>query len=180
MEMIMLFAFVLLAGLFIVSGTRYGVPCMVSDIYYQMGGRDAYGWMFSATLGFVAMFAMAAMLDSEWGVDCLAFLGCGGLAFVAVAPNYADRDAYPVHLGGAVVAAIGCVGWCLSACWWPTLFVGGAYLTYIVIAKMIYDGAGVWWMRGLAGNPHPWYWTEVAAFADVFLTYGVCFVKNLL
>ncbi len=180
MEMLMLFAFVLLAGLLIMTGVRYGVPCMVSDIYYQMGGRDAYGWVFSLTMGFVALFALAAMLDSEWGADCLAFIGCGGLAFVAVAPNYADENACPVHKGGAIVAAVGCVGWCLSACWWVTLVVGAAYLVYLASAETRRLLGSVWWMRGLTGQPRSWYWAEVAAFADVFLTYGACFVKNLL
>lgn len=173
----MLFAFLLLAGLFIMTGVRYGVPGMVSDTYYLLG---SCGWAFSVVLACSAAMTMTAMLDSEWGVDCLAFLGCGGLAFVAVAPNYADRDAYPVHKGGAIVAAVGCVGWCLSACWWVTLLIGAAYLAYLATAEVRKVGQGVWWARPLVGRPHPWYWAEVAAFADVFLTYMVCFIKNLL
>ena len=66
MEMLMLFAFVLLAGLLIMTGVRYGVPCMVSDIYYQMGGRDAYGWVFSLTMGFVALFALRSSGAVDW------------------------------------------------------------------------------------------------------------------
>lgn len=180
MVMFMIYAFVLLAGLLIMAGVRYGVPGMVSDTYYQLGGKGGRGWAFSVVMVTVALSVMVALLDSEWGVDCLAFLGCGGLAFVGVAPNYADKDAYPIHKGGAIVAAVGCVGWCLSACWWVTLVVGAAYLVYLATAEARKDFQGVWWLRAAVGRPHPWYWAEVAAFADVFLTYGVCFVKNLL
>lgn len=176
MYMLMLYAFLLLAGFLIMTGVRYGVPDMVSDTYYLLGRRGA---CFPVVMLMVAASAMIALLDSEWGVDCLAFLGCGGLAFVAVAPNYADKDAYPVHKGGAIVAAIGCVGWCLSACWWPTIIIGGAYLVYLASVQVRKIGEDIWYLHSLAGKAHPWYWAEVSAFADVFATYFTCFVKNI-
>lgn len=166
---LVIIAFVLLAVYLTVTARRYGLPGMVSDTYYQLGER--WGWVFTVVMVTVAWLMTVAMLDMGKGVQCLAFLGCGGLMFVGAAPNYLSQDEYPVHKGGAIVAAIGCVGWCLTVCWWPTVAIGSLYALYMV-AKSLYKSLdNVWWISSLGIRWHPWYWAEVACFADVFATY---------
>lgn len=153
---------------------------MVSDTYYQLqnttgsevlGGKVKrnFGWVFSVVMILVAGLMMVAILDLGSGVQCLAFIGCGGLAFVGCAPNYLG-DESKVHKIATIVAAIGCVGWCLSVCWWVTLLVSFLYAFGMikVCDRNKFIGFKV-------VSYHPWYWLEVSAFLDVFLTYWLAY-----
>lgn len=164
--------FLLLGGFLLLAAMRFGVPSMVSDVYYQLQNctgsevigdkaRHNYGWVFTAVMVTCAILMMVCILDTGKGIQCLAFLGCGGLIFVGAAPNYLDSDAYPIHKGGAIVAAAGCVGWCLSACWVPTAILAFIYLLLINNADDDGECKPVLYMA------------EVAGFLDVFLTYWV-------
>lgn len=165
-------AFVTLAAYLLVTARKYGLPEMVSDTYYQLGKR--WGWLFTVVMVSVAWLMMVAILDTGKGAQCLAFLGCGGLMFVGVAPNYCDRDTYPVHKGGAMIAALGCVGWCMSVCWWPTFAVVTLYALYLGVMWLYGLLDSLWCMSRRKDYFHPWYWAEVAGFADVFVTYFLC------
>lgn len=166
-----LIAFALLAAYLVVTAREFGLPEMVSDTYYQLGRR--WGWVFTAVMVTVAWLMMVAILDTGRGVQCLAFLGCGGLMFVGVAPNYCDRDTYPVHKGGAMIAALGCVGWCMSVSWWPTLLLASMLAAYVTVCEAYRILDAVWYMSRGKTYFHPLYWAELAGFADVFLTYAL-------
>ena len=127
MYILSVISFLLLGGFLLLAAMRFGVPAMVSDVYYQLqnctgseviGDKNKrnYGWVFTAVIVTCAVLMMVCMLDTGKGVQFLAFIGCVGLMFVGFAPNYLDADAYPIHKAGALVAAAGCVGWCRSVC----------------------------------------------------------------
>ena len=159
-------AFLLLGGYLLIMALRHGIPTMISDTFYQLGKR---GWLFSTIILAVAFMMVICLLDSGKGIQCLAFLGCGGLAFVGAAPNYCDSNEYKVHKTGAIIAAIGCIGWCLSVCWWVTAFTLLAYAVYLGTMNLLKTLNGIWYISSNV-KFHPWYWAEVAAFADVFAT----------
>ena len=173
MYILSIISFLLLGGFLLLAAMRFGVPSMVSDVYYQLQdctGSDVigdkrkrnYGWVFTVVMITCAIMMMVCMLDTGKGVQFLAFIGCGGLMFVGAAPNYLDADAYPIHKGGALVAAAGCVGWCLSACWVPTAAIALIYLLLVSCSddEEIYKPV--------------WYMAEVAGFLDVYITYWAC------
>lgn len=171
----------LLGGFLLLAAMRFGVPAMVSDVYYQLQkctGSEVigdkrkrnYGWLFTFVMVTCAVLMMVCMLDTGKGVQFLAFLGCGGLMFVGAAPNYLDSDAYPIHKVGALVAAAGCVGWCLSVCWSLTLIIACLYAF-----AMIKVYARNKFINFKAAKCHPWYWLEVSAFLDVFVTYWIIY-----
>ena len=181
-----LISFLLLGGFLLLSAMRFGVSDMVSDTYYQLrnttgsevlGGKVKrnFGWVFSVVMVLVAFLMMVAILDLGKGVQCLAFIGCAGLAFVGCAPNYFDKDEYLVHKCAAIIAAIGCIGWCLSVCWWLTLIVLACYLIYLAIVDVAKRANNMWHISNVAPKNHPWYWAEAAGFLDVFLTYWVVY-----
>lgn len=180
MWILSLISFLLLGGFLLLLAMRFGVPDMVSDTYYQLQGTTGsevlggktkrnFGWVFSVVMVLVAFMMMVAILDLGRGVQCLAFIGCGGLAFVGCAPNYLG-DESRVHKIAALVAAAGCVGWCLSVCWWTTLIVSCLYAFAMikVYDRNIFIGFKV-------VSYHPWYWLEVSAFLDVFVTYWIIY-----
>lgn len=173
MYVLSIISFLLLAGFLLLAAMRFGVPTMVSDVYYQLQGctgsevigdkrKQNYGWVFTAVMAASAILMLIPLLDSGKGIQFLAFLGCAGLMFVGVAPNYLDADAYSIHKTGALVAAAGCVSWCLSAYWVPTAVL---LLIYLLLVSFSDED----------GEYKPlWYIAEVEGFVDVFLTYWIC------
>lgn len=172
MWLLSLISFLLLGGFLLLSAMRFGVPAMVSDVYYQLQDctgsevigdkrKRNYGWVFTVVMVTCAVLMMVCMLDTGKGVQFLAFIGCGGLMFVGAAPNYLDSDEHIIHKAAAITAAVGCVGWCSSVHLAPTLLLAVATLfIYFPTAKK--------------PTPTGYYWAEVAGFLDVYITYLVC------
>lgn len=182
-------SFLLLGGFLLLAAMRFGVPAMVSDVYYQLQGcagskiinnkcKCNYGWVFTLVMFVSSLLMLVSLLDSGKGIQFLAFLGCAGLMFVGAAPNYVDKDTFPIHKSGAIVAAIGCVGWCVSV---------NSLLTAILAISLwfilwLWYHLFVRWKQYLADRDgrepeihlHPWYWIEIAGFLDVYLTYWLC------
>ena len=152
---------------------------MVSDTYYQLQGTTGsevlggktkrnFGWVF--TLIMFASAMLIPLLDSGKGIQFLAFLGCAGLMFVGFTPHYLDSNEHAIHKAAAIMAAAGCVGWCLSVCWWVTFVIALIYTVYLVAIDFFKVANGIWYISKDV-KFHPWYWLEIAGFADVFATY---------
>ena len=132
---------------------KYGVPDMVSSIYYLLGKR---GWMFQLVLVLFGALMMACLLDSELGEPCLAFFACAGLMFVGMAPRFLEESERGLHKGAAIVSAVASVGWCFTVDWRMVL----AFLAWY----------GVYWV-GRDNDSKPWFTAEVTAIFMVLLTY---------
>ena len=151
MYVLSIISFLLLAGFLLLAAMRFGVPDMVSDVYYQLQGctgsevigdkrKRNYGWVFTLIMFASAILMLIPLLDSGKGIQFLAFLGCAGLMFVGFAPHYLDSNEHAIHKAAAIMAAAGCVGWCLSVCWSLTLIVAClcAFLDVFVTYWIIY------------------------------------------
>lgn len=132
---------------------KYGVPEMVSSIYYLLGKS---GWVFQVVMMSVGMLMLMCLLDCEKGVQCLAFLACGGLMFVGAAPRFMNEDR-GVHKAAAVISAMAGIGWCLSANFIMTI---AAIVAYVI---------GIVYIKGL--RKYALLVAEVAAIGWTFLTY---------
>lgn len=132
---------------------KYGVPEMVSSIYYLLGKS---GWVFQVVMMSVGMLMLMCLLDCEKGIECLAFLACGGLMFVGAAPRFMNEDR-GVHKAAATICAIAGVGWCLSANFIMTI---AAIVAYVI---------GIAYIKGL--RKYALLVAEVAAIGWTFLTY---------
>lgn len=132
---------------------KYGVPEMVSSIYYLLGKS---GWVFQVVMMFVGMLMLMCLLDCEKGVQCLAFLACGGLMFVGAAPRFMNEDR-GVHKAAATICAMAGIGWCLSANFVMTI---AAIVAYVI---------GIVYIKGL--RKYVLLVAEVAAIGWTFLTY---------
>ena len=132
---------------------KYGVPEMVSSIYYLMGKK---GWVFQMVMILFGMLMMVCLLDCGKGVQCLAFLSCAGLMFVGAAPRFLEQDERAVHKSAAIVSAAASVGWCLTVNWRIVVALLGWYVVY-------------WACR--SEDDHPWLMAEVTAIWMVLLTF---------
>ena len=132
---------------------KYGVPDMVSSIYYMM---DKHGWVFQVYIIMFAALMMVCLLDSGLGVQCLAFLSCAGLMFVGAAPRFLDESERKVHKTAAIVSAVASVGWCLTVDWKIVVALLGWYAVF-------------WACR--SEDDHPWFMAEITAVWMVLLTY---------
>ena len=132
---------------------EYGVPEMVSSIYYLLGNS---GWVFQVVMMSVGMLMLMCLLDCEKGVQCLAFLACGGLMFVGAAPRFMNEDR-GVHKAAATICAMAGIGWCLSANFIMTI---AAIVAYVI---------GIAYIKGL--RKYALLVAEVAAIGWTFLTY---------
>ena len=115
-------SFLLLGGFLFLAAMRFGVPTMVSDVYYQLQDytgsevidnklKRNYGWVFTAIMVASSILMLIPMLDSGKGIQFLAFLGCAGLMFVGFVPRYLDSAEHIIHKSAATTSSIGCVGW---------------------------------------------------------------------
>lgn len=132
---------------------KYGVPEMVSSIYYLLGKS---GWVFQVVMMSVGMLMLMCLLDCEKGVQCLAFLSCAGLMFVGAAPRFMNEDR-GVHKAAATICAMAGIGWCLSANFVMTI---AAIVAYVI---------GIAYIKGL--RKYALLVAEVAAIGWTFLTY---------
>ena len=164
-------SFLLLGGFLFLAAMRFGVPTMVSDVYYQLQDytgsevidnklKRNYGWVFTAIMVASSILMLIPMLDSGKGIQFLAFLGCGGLMFVGFVPRYLDSAEHIIHKSAAITAAIGCVGWCASVNLIPTIL--------LAIAVLI-----IYFPPAKKPKAVGYYWAEIAAFLDVYLTYWI-------
>ena len=171
MYVLSIISFLLWAGFLLLAAMRFGIPDMMSDVYYQLQGcmgsevigdkrKRNYGWVFTLVMFASALLMLVSLLDSGKGIQFLAFLGCAGLMLVGFAPHYLDSSEHAIHKTAAITAAIGCVGWCSSVNLTPTLLLAIAVLIiYFPPAKK----------PKVVG----YYWAELTAFLDVYITYWV-------
>lgn len=146
-------AALLFVVMLIVVIEEYGVPEMVSSIYYLLGKS---GWVFQVVMMSVGMLMLMCLLDCEKGVQCLAFLACGGLMFVGAAPRFMNEDR-GVHKAAAIICAMAGIGWCLSANFIMTI---AAIVAYVI---------GIAYIKGL--RKYALFIAEAAAIGWTFLTY---------
>lgn len=146
-------AALLFVVMLIVVIKKCGIPEMVSSIYYLLGKS---GWVFQVVMMSVGMLMLMCLLDCEKGVQCLAFLACGGLMFVGAVPRFMNEDR-GVHKAAATICAMAGIGWCLSANFVMTI---AAIVAYVI---------GIAYIKGL--RKYALFIAEVAAIGWTFLTY---------
>jgi hypothetical protein len=146
-------AALLMVAMLCVVIDKYGVPDMVSSIYYLLGKR---GWVFQVVLIAFGAMMMVCLLDSGLGEQCLAFLACEGLMFVGMAPRFLEESDRGLHKGAAIVAAVASVGWCMTVDVRLTIAAMGLY--------------GLYWACK-DEDSKPWFVAETSAILLVMVTY---------
>lgn len=85
------------------------IPESISAIYYLLGKR---GWIFQivmALIGFCILPFWLEITPNEW--QCLPFLSCAGLLFVAAAPQFRLQLDGTVHYTSAIICGVCTILW---------------------------------------------------------------------
>ena len=103
-----------------------GLPTCLSDIYYRISA------VFTVLMVAMAICFLPSMLEvTQEDFQFLAFLCCGGIMFVGVAPNYKDELEGKVHKASALVSCFCSVAWVTMVAPWNLLLTS---LLFIAMA----------------------------------------------
>lgn len=100
---------VIVAAYTVGCAARFGIPESFSRTYYDLGDD---GWVFQ-----LFMFGVAMGLLPLWlavcgeGLQCLVFLACSSLMFVAAAPEFRVELQGRVHYTAAAVCCVSVFAW---------------------------------------------------------------------
>lgn len=132
---------VLCVGYMILS-LWHGVPESLSATYYDLG---KYGWVFQ-----FVMYSVGILMLPIWFVlsdvdhQCLCFISCTSLLFVAAAPSFRLELEGNVHYTSAIIGCVSVILWqILEGLWDITLLFAfvGAMLSLSMKDKWC------WWME---------------------------------
>lgn len=139
---------------------KHGITKSISDGYYVSKNK----WLFSAVMLLTAGLLLPTML--EFGdVQFLAFFAVAALMFVAAEPHFKSDWGGKIHNTAAIIAGICSQLWCFINCWQSSLIV------WLFLALVFTFGYKYVKQKGKPLKALKiGYWTEVAAFINVYLT----------
>lgn len=150
MIVLTIFLALLLVAYVAVCVKLFGISEALSDTYYQGAGKWFTALMLTESLG-ILIDTQCSLPRGGLG---WVIVGCLGLVGVGLIPFYLHcRRCHWAHKAAAWVAAVGCVGWCLSVSVWPTAYCAVLMAAYLVATRKR-------WMLV----------AELLGFVDVFAT----------
>ena len=130
-----------------------GVPSSLSDTYYQLEKHGRKKWLFQIAMILTAFLLLPAWLElSSENTQFLAFLSCGGLLFVGLAPCFKMELDGKVHYTGTVVSGLSAILWIIFSGMWYIPLVAFAVAIFLMIKYKR-------WM----------FWIECAAFLSTYI-----------
>lgn len=142
---------------------RHGVPYSISATFYRLNHR----WVFQATMFSTAALLMPAILEkTQERYQCLAFLACAGMLFVAASPNFKGSFEGKVHASGAVAVLLFSQVWVAVTCPYilPLWAVLAGYL--ITVTRKRYNGN----LMDAFISSKPMFWAEITALITTYST----------
>lgn len=137
---------VLLSGLLVFVGFRFGVITSLSSLCYILPHR----WIFPLVLGVSTVMITAPMFEvTPDDYRFLVFLTIAGALFVAASPLYHEGLDKPIHYTSAVILSAATVVWIILLGYIPYIGVVGAVI-------------------GLANRQNIVYWFEVGILCNLY------------
>lgn len=139
---------------------KYGILPFISDGYYVCKNK----WLFSTAMLLTTGLLLPPMLDFG-DVQSLAFFAVAAIMFVAAEPHFKSDWGGKIHNTAAIIAGICSQVWCFVNYWQSSLIL---WLFVVIIFAFGY--------KHIRQKEKPLktlkigYWTEVAAFINVYLT----------
>ena len=136
---------------------RFGVPRSLSDTYYLL---DGMGWLFQVVLAVFTFLVIPVWVGcSSAYTECLAFLSCSGLGFVAAAACFKVDLTGMVHYVSAVLCCACAVLWQVLETSWLIPCVG---LGLACLGGVLTKGKWFWWIEmGVLGSALVSIWWKV-------------------
>ena len=120
----------------------FGIPESLSATYYLLGKQ---GWLFSVYMSVVSVALYAVWFPlCEPSYQCLPFLSCGSMLFVAAAPSFKMELEGMVHYSSAIVCCVCAVLWqILEGLWDVTLW----WATMAFMLSLGWKDKWCWWLE---------------------------------
>lgn len=112
------------------------ISSSLSETYYSLGG---YGGLFTACMLITSATLYPVWMGVAKGLECLPFIACSSLFFVALTPAYRMDLQSIIHYCAAVLCGICAVLWqVLAGLWDVTLFFGFIGALFVLICRSKY------------------------------------------
>lgn len=139
-----------------------GVPYSISETFYKL---DHKLW-FGATMFLTAGLLMPAILEmTPESYQFTAFLACGGMFLIGVAPNFREGIERPIHIAGAILCLVFSQVWVALTCpWFLLVWIVYVIYTVVMMARHVTDRALSDFLR-----TKPMFWVEVTALVVTYM-----------
>lgn len=111
--------------------TKFGVPESLSATSYLLEKKFKQHWWFTIICVNITIGLLPNWIEIGYeNTQCLVFLACGGIMFIAVSPFFKDGLDKPVHYGSGIITALCFILWFLLNGYW-------FWLLYVVFLSVI-------------------------------------------
>ncbi len=139
-----------------------GVPYSISETFYRLEHKLWFG----ATMFLTAGLLMPAILEvTPESYQFTAFLACGGMFLIGVAPNFREGIERPIHVAGAILCLVFSQVWVALTCpWFLMVWIVYVIYTVVMMARHVTDRALSDFLR-----TKPMFWVEVTALVVTYM-----------
>ena len=139
-----------------------GVPYSISETFYRLEHKLWFG----ATMFLTAGLLMPAILEvTPESYQFTAFLACGGMFLIGVAPNFREGIERPIHVAGAILCLVFSQVWVALTCpWFLLVWIVYVIYTVVMMACHVTDRALSDFLR-----TKPMFWVEVTALVVTYM-----------
>ena len=139
-----------------------GVPYSISETFYRLEHKLWFG----ATMFLTAGLLMPAILEvTPESYQFTAFLACGGMFLIGVAPNFREGIERPIHVAGAILCLVFSQVWVALTCpWFLMVWIVYVIYTVVMMARHVTDRVLSDFLR-----TKPMFWVEVTALVVTYM-----------
>lgn len=139
-----------------------GVPYSISETFYRLEHKLWFG----ATMFLTAGLLMPAILEvTPESYQFTAFLACGGMFLIGVAPNFREGIERPIHIAGAILCLVFSQVWVALTCpWFLMVWIVYVIYTVVMMARHVTDRTLSDFLR-----TKPMFWVEVTALVVAYM-----------
>lgn len=138
-----------------------GVPYSISETFYRLEHKLWFG----ATMFLTAGLLMPTILEvTPESYQFTAFLACGGMFLIGVAPNFREGIERPIHVAGAILCLVFSQVWvAFNNPWFLMVWIGYVIPTAYYVIKD-YQGS----FKDAFMGTKPMFWLEIFALITTY------------
>lgn len=163
---------------------KFGIPNSISETYYLLQEENKSGILFTLSLWGIAIPLMPVFIEAsnlEY-TQCLAWIPCSALCFVATAPEFKKGLDRTIHICATVICALCSQAWVaiyhpyLLFLWFiPVIGIGLKVINNIKKNNKDRENANhpIYWERPLFFRCNQLFWVEITAFTITYIALAL-------